>query len=127
MAKEKISIEYSLKNTSPNSVWNYISTANGLGQWFADKVLCDGKEYTFFWAKTPQTATQTGFRSGIFVRFHWNDDDDPKAYFEFRIHVIELTGEVMLEITDFTTEDEKEESIELWNEQIATLKRKLGT
>ena len=125
--KEKISIEYNLKNTSPTSVWNYISSPSGLGQWFADRVDCDGKEYTFFWAKTSQTATQTGYRNGIFVKFRWNDEEDPKAYFEFRIHIVELTGEVSLEIIDFATAEEKEECIDLWNEQIATLKRRLGS
>lgn len=125
--KEKISIEYSLRNASPASVWTYINSANGLGHWFADQVNSNGKEFTFYWGKTSQTATQIGCRQGVFVRFHWDDDEDEKAFFEFRIHVVELTGEVALEVIDYTYPDEKEECIHLWDKQIATLKRRLGS
>ncbi len=127
MTKEKVSIEYNLKNASPASVWTYISSSNGLGHWFADKVESSGKEFTFYWAKVPQKALMTGCRSGVFIRFHWEDDEEPKAYFEFRIHVMELTGDVALEVIDFAYPDEKQECIDLWNEQIATLRRRLGS
>ncbi|MCD7711013.1 MAG: hypothetical protein LUI04_06665 [Porphyromonadaceae bacterium] len=127
MNKNKITIEYDLKNVSPNSVWSYIGSSNGLADWFADKVDCDGRLYTFHWLTSEQSARQTGFLNGVFTRFKWLDDDDPKAYFEFRINVDELTGNVTLEITDFTTEEEKEECIDLWNEQVLTLRRKLGS
>ncbi|CDA22710.1 MAG TPA: hypothetical protein DHU85_07585 [Porphyromonadaceae bacterium] len=127
MVKEKVTIEYCLNNASPNSVWDFISSANGLADWFADKVDCNGRTYTFHWAASQQTARQTGYLNGVFVRFKWTDEEDPKAFFEFRINVDELTSNVTLEITDFTLPEEKQECVDLWNEQISTLRRKLGS
>ena len=112
MNKEKYIIEYSLNNVSPSVLWTYVGTVNGLADWFADTVTADGKEYTFFWNKMPQTAHQIGYRSGVFIRFRWN--------------VIELTGDVILEITDYAYPDEKRDSIDLWNRQISSLRQRLG-
>ena len=52
-----------------------------------------------------------------------NDD----YYFEIRIAVDELTKDVSLLITDFSEEDEVEESKMLWESQIADLKQVLGS
>jgi hypothetical protein len=38
----------------------------------------------------------------------------------------ELTSDLALLITDFAEDDEKEDSISLWDSQIADLKRLLG-
>jgi len=38
----------------------------------------------------------------------------------------ELTGDYVLEITDFAYPEEKEDQFELWNSQIDTLKRACG-
>lgn len=127
MAKEKIIIEYDLNNATPNSIWGFISSANGLADWFADKVVCDSRTYTFYWGNTQQAARKTGSLNGVFIRFKWLDEEDSKAYFEFRINIDELTNNVTLAITDFAEPDEKEECIDLWNEQVATLKRRLGS
>ena len=127
MAKEKIIIEYDLNNATPNSIWGFISSANGLADWFADKVVCDSRTYTFYWGNTQQAARKTGSLNGVFIRIKWLDEEDSKAYFEFRINIDELTNNVTLAITDFAEPDEKEECIDLWNEQVATLKRRLGS
>ena len=47
-------------------------------------------------------------------------------YFEFRINIEELTSSLALIICDFAEEDEKEDSISLWDSQITDLKRLLG-
>ena len=112
MNKEKYIIEYSLNNVSPSVLWTYVGTVNGLADWFADTVTADGKEYTFFWNKMPQTAHQIGYRSGVFIRFRWDEEDvDTKSYFEFRINAYP---------------DEKRDSIDLWNRQISSLRQRLG-
>ena len=126
MTKEKFNIEYSLKSVSPNVLWNYIGTASGLANWFADDVRLCGKKYTFFWNKMPQDADQIGCRTGVFIRFRWHEEDTVKTFFEFRIHQIELTGGTVLEVTDYAYPEELEDSVELWNTQIENLKRKLG-
>ena len=61
------------------------------------------------------------------VLSRWDEEDvDTKSYFEFRINVIELTGDVILEITDYAYPDEKRDSIDLWNRQISSLRQRLG-
>ena len=107
MTKEKITIEYNLNNASPNSVWGFISSPNGLADWFADKVECNGRTYTFYWSASQQTARKTGLLNGVFIRFKWLEEEDPKAFFEFRINVDELTNNVILEITDYAESDER--------------------
>ena len=95
--------------------------------WFADKLECNGRTYTFYWSASQQTARKTGLLNGVFIRFKWLEEEDPKAFFEFRINVDELTNNVILEITDYAESDEKEDCVELWNKQVATLKRRLGS
>lgn len=126
MNKEKYHIEYMLKSVSPTVLWTYIATTNGLADWFADAVTVQGKHFTFSWNKVSQEANQIAVRYGVFVRFQWADDEDKKAFFEFRINQVELTGETVLIITDFAYSDEKSDAVELWNKQVASLRRVLG-
>jgi len=127
MKKEKIHIEYLLKATSRNILWNAISTPIGMEDWFADKVQIKDKTFTFTWGKTEQRAAEMiGTRIHSFVRFHWTDDEDMKSYFEFKMNYNELTGDYVLEITDFVDPEEKSDQYELWDSQIDTLKRACG-
>lgn len=126
MNKEKFVIEYELKSVSPALLWPYIGTKNGLADWFADDVQSDGKQFTFFWNKTSQEAHQIAVRTGLYIRFHWVDDEESRSYFELRITTSELTGATMLVVTDFAYPDEMADSRDLWNHQIETLRRKLG-
>ena len=61
------------------------------------------------------------------IKFKWLEDEDEPYYFELRIQVDELTKDVSLIITDYTDEDEIEESKMLWDNQIAELKHVLGS
>jgi len=71
-------------------------------------------------------AEMTGISPLSYVRFRWLDDEDEDAYFEFCLHKTELTGDWMLEITDFVEEDEKDKAVTLWDTQVKALKRRLG-
>ncbi|MDX9726988.1 MAG: START-like domain-containing protein, partial [Bacteroidales bacterium] len=52
---------------------------------------------------------------------------DPESnFFEFKITVHDLTGDLSLLITDFAEPDEKDDEIYLWDTQINNLKRVLG-
>lgn len=125
--KEKFSVEYSLNKVSATIAWNLIATPNGLSDWFADDVTASGKQYTFVWSKSPQSATLINQRQGAFVRFRWEEDEpNTKYFFEFHISKNELTGELIFRITDFAYADERQDSIELWNQQVTDLKHTLG-
>jgi hypothetical protein len=126
-AKEKIILEYPLKSTSLDVIWNAISTPSGLEYWFAEKVVDNGKNITFIWGKTDQRdAVVTAFRQGVFIRFRWLDVDDKKEYMEFRLNYNELTDEYELIVTDFVEPEEKEDMKSLWNSQVETLRRGNG-
>lgn len=120
----KVQLEYVI-NCSPKVLYNRLSSASGLAEWFADDVRVQGKRYTFIWEGSEQTAEMTLRKENRLVRFTWVDDEN--LYFEFKISQDELTGDVALIIIDFSEEDEVEETRELWNTQIADLKHVLGS
>lgn len=131
--KEKITLEYIFK-TSPGILFSRLSTARGLSEWFADEVNRKENIYTFMWDKTEQTAELLQKKENKTIRFRWlNEEDDTPTdneesdYFEFKITVLELTGETALIVTDTVLPEEKEDTIELWNEQIEQLRTKLGS
>ena len=125
MMKIKYELEYFL-NSSPKILYNMLSTPAGLSGWFADDVNVNGNVYTFIWGKSSQEAKETARKDNLFVRFQWLEEEGEDTYFEFRIRVDDLTGDVTLIIIDFVEEDEKDDSIDLWNTQIAALKHLLG-
>ena len=126
MAKEKFHIEFVFDKASRNSLWEYISTAAGLAEWFADSVVVDGKLFTFQWKNYINEAEVIGIIPNNYIRFHWLEDEDQTVFFEFHLQKIELTGGVSLIITDFAENNEKESAVALWETQIRTLKRVLG-
>ena len=126
MTKEIFHIEFVFDKASKNSLWEYISTSAGLGEWFADSVVVDGKLFTFHWKDHINEAEVIGIIPNNFIRFHWLEDKNRDIFFEFKLQKIELTGGLSLIITDFAEKDERESSIALWETQIRTLKRVLG-
>jgi hypothetical protein len=65
-------------------------------------------------------------RAYSFIRFHWQDEEDPHYYFELKMNQDELTGSFTLEITDFATPDEADDLKGLWTSQVAKMRRVLG-
>ena len=126
MKKEKFHIEYIFDKVSNHSLWNHLTTPRGLSSWFADDVNIHSHTYTFTWRKIQEQAALIKLQPEDFIRFHWIEDEDPWTYCEFMIHNIELTGGTALEITDFATPDEKSDAIDLWDTQVAVLRRTLG-
>lgn len=125
--KKKIQLEF-IVNCSPKVLYNRLSTASGLAEWFAEDVTVKGKIFTFTWEGVSQKAEKTLHKENQFVRFKWIDDeDDDEAYFEFRISQDELTSDVSLLITDFAEDSEIEQTSNLWDSQISDLKRILGS
>jgi len=122
--KTKVQLEY-VVNCSPKVLFNWLSTASGLGEWFADDVKVKGKKYTFIWEGSEQTAEMTLHKENKLVRFSWIDEED--SYFEFRIIQDELTGDVSLLIIDFTEDNDYDETKGLWDTQIGDLKHILGS
>jgi uncharacterized protein YndB with AHSA1/START domain len=122
----KYDLEYSL-NCSPKMLFPRLSTPDGLGEWFADDITLEDDIFSFHWNKTAYKARITALKENKLVRFEWTDIPDKESnYFEFRVDVHDITGDLALLITDFAEPDEKEDSIYLWDTQISDLKRVLG-
>lgn len=126
--KKQIQLEYSV-NCSPKVLFNRLSTASGLTEWFADDVRVKGNLFTFIWGDTSQSAEKKLHRENKMVRFEWVGDDVVKdeSYFEFVINQDDLTNDVSLTIVDFAEEDEISETSNLWDSQISKLKHLLGS
>jgi uncharacterized protein YndB with AHSA1/START domain len=124
--RSKFELEYTLY-CSPKVLFSRLSTPEGLGEWFAEKVDADRDLFSFFWNNSESKARLSALKENKLVRFEWiGIKNEESNFFEFRIHVDELTGDLALIITDFAEDDEKEDSINLWDSQIQDLKRLLG-
>lgn len=123
--KEPYQIEYTLKASSRNLIWQLISTPLGLAKWFADEVTTNNNILIFRWGNSTQSAVIVSTNKNNDIKFRWIND--PKEYyFEFKILTSELTEEKVLQINDFAEPGDKNGNIELWNSQIETLMRISG-
>ena len=125
-------IFYSLEfdfQASPQLLFQYLSTPSGLSEWFADNVNSRGEDFVFIWDDSEEEAKMIQSKNNERVRFQWmNDEEDSKDYyFEFKIQVDEITKDLSLIISDFSDDDEVEESKLLWRSLIADLKQVLGS
>ncbi len=127
MEKERYNIEFVLGNASQRSLWRMLTEPTALEEWFADKVLLHDKTlFTFIWDKKALNAERVMNKSLFHVRYNWLLEDKINNYFEFKLHKLDLTGDMALEITDFASSLDKEDAIQLWHSQIDQLKRRLG-
>jgi len=126
--KVKYELEFPI-TSSPQLLYQYISTPSGLSEWFADNVNSRGEFFTFIWDDSEEKARVSSKKSGEKVKFRWIDDDnkDGDYYFELRIQVDEITKDVSLVVVDFAEEDDMQESKQLWENQISDLKHVLGS
>ncbi len=128
MQKVRYELEFPI-NSSPQLLYQYISTPSGLSEWFADNVNSRGEFFTFIWDDSEENARMSSKKSGEKVKFRWIDDDkkDTDYYFELRILEDEITKDVSLMVVDFAIEDEVKEASLLWENQISDLKQVIGS
>lgn len=123
--KQKYYIEYLVK-ASVEMLYQYISTATGLGEWFSEAAFSRGNAYTFVWAGSEEEATLIARREDSLVRFRWKADEGEKYYFEIKIEEDELTGDVAMTITDFAYPEELNEARQVWNNSVINLRNVIG-
>lgn len=124
--KVKFELEFPIQ-ASPQLLYNYISTPSGLSEWFADNVNSRGELFTFIWDDSEEQAKLITKKSSERIKFRWVDNEDDSSFFELRIQVDSITKDVSIIVTDFSDEDEVEESKMLWENQISSLKQVLGS
>lgn len=122
--KEKIVMEF-LINSSPQVLFDHISSPSGLSKWFADDVNINRSKYTFFWEGDSNEAELLKKVNGKFIRFKWLDGEEDE-YFEMAVTKDELTGDIALVVTDYAEPDDMEETEMLWESQVHDLKSVLG-
>lgn len=124
-SKIKYELEFVIQS-SPQLLYQYLSTPSGLSEWFADNVNSRGELFSFIWDGSEEQAKLLKRKTDEFVKFSWVEIDDD-TFFEMKIIVDEITKDVSLFITDFAEEDELEEAKMLWENQVSDLKQVLGS
>ncbi len=127
-SKIRYEIEFPI-NSSPQLLYQYISTPSGLSEWFADNVNSRGEFFTFIWNDSEEKARLCSKKSGEKVRFKWVDanNKDTEYFFELNILVDEITKDVSLMVIDFADKDEINEATLLWENQVSDLKHVIGS
>ncbi len=123
-------MEYELKTRSGSAVWTLISTPIGMMKWLADEVTLEGETATFVWGDPlrehdTHTATVIEMVKNSHIRLHW-DSSDSDAYWEIRMFHSEIAGNYHLAVTDFTEDDEPEDLVRIWDQNIERLHRITG-
>jgi uncharacterized protein YndB with AHSA1/START domain len=126
--KVKYELEFQI-NSSPQLLYQYISTPSGLSEWFADNVNSRGEFFTFIWNDSEEKARIASKKTGEKIKFRWIDtnDQDTDYFFEMRILEDEITKDVSLMVIDYALEEEMDEAALLWENQISDLKHVIGS
>ncbi len=122
--KIKFDIEFPI-HSSPAFLYQYLSTPDGLAEWFADNVNSRSDLFTFIWDDSEEEAKRVSYKTNERIRYKWLAEDDD-TYFEFKIEVDAITKDVSLIVTAFADDDEVEESKMFWENQISELKHTIG-
>ncbi len=126
MAKKEIfELEFPIRCSS-KILFEFLSTPNGLGEWFADKVDQQDNTFTFRWKGSVEYAEQIELKENVSVRYKW-DYMQEDEYIEFRIEHIDVTNETVLILTDFASPGDLNDQQLLWESQIAELKHRIGS
>jgi uncharacterized protein YndB with AHSA1/START domain len=114
-------------HASAEMLYEFVSTASGLSEWFCDDLNIRNGIYTFIWEDQLQQARLLKTIDLNLVRFQWVEKTDG-SYFEFKIQKDDLTNDISLIVTDFADSvSERESSKLLWNSQIEKLRHVLGS
>ena len=130
MVKNKFVADYQI-NASKKIVFQYLSTASGLEEWFADNVRIDeDKNYIFNFDNEDHYARLASLRSNAHVKFDFFDPENPDerdhSYIEFKLEENELTQSLFLKVIDYSNEYEEDELEAIWEGLIYKLKEIIG-
>lgn len=126
MKRVQINCEFIFR-ASPTILYRFLTTPSTLIRWFCDEVdiTADGV-FTFVWEGSEEVATLVDDIEDERLRFKWEEADDEDEYLEFRMRKSPVTGETVLEITDYCDDDEVTDTRQLWEAQMKQLKQETG-
>ena len=125
MERAKLNLEF-LFRASPTILYKFFTTPSCLIRWFCDEVDIQGNTYTFIWSGSEEVAFLLEDTEDELLKFQWEDAEDEEEFLEFRISTSPVTGETILEITDFCDEDEVDDQRQYWESQMSQLKKETG-
>ncbi len=130
MVKNKFIADYQI-NASKKIVFNYLSTASGLSEWFADDVIItEDKSYIFHFDNEDHYAHLVSLRSNMHVKFEFYDpavpNEEDLSYIEFKLEENELTQTLFIKVIDYSDVYDDEESAAIWEGLIGQLKEIIG-
>jgi uncharacterized protein YndB with AHSA1/START domain len=130
MVKNKFVADYQI-NASKKIVFNYLSTASGLEEWFADEVkINEDKTYIFNFDDEDHYARLASQRSNSHVKFEFYDPKNPEesdhSFIEFKLEENELTQTLFLKVIDYSDSYEDDELVAIWEGMIGRLKDIIG-
>lgn len=124
MDRTEISIEY-LFRASPGILYEFLTTPACLVRWFCEEVDITKETYSFYWGGSEEVAKILELKENEIVKFHF-DDYEEDEYLLFEISKSPVTGETILNITDFCDDDEVDDQMDLWDTQMAKLRKEMG-
>lgn len=125
MERVNFTNEY-LFRASPTILYQFLTAPACLIRWFCDEVDIDGKTFSFFWEGSEEVAEPVMDVEDELLRFKWEEAEDDNEFLEYKIQRSPVTGETILEVTDFCDDDEVEDQKAFWDNQINKLKVSIG-
>lgn len=124
MDRVEIKVDFLLR-ASKTIVYQFLTTPSCLVRWFCNSVDVTGQTFTFEWEGSEEIAELTEDVEDERLRFIWEDGEDGE-FLEFKLSKSPITGETILEITDYCDDDEIEDTKQLWTSQITAMKQEMG-
>ena len=112
MSKHKFTAEFELR-ASPKVLFPNFSSASGLQQWFAEKVILkDSTTFDFLWDGESHVAKLSQLRLQKSAKFDFlpaNQEEKDHNYLEFKLDVSDLTGSTYLKVIDYSSNTDRYE------------------
>lgn len=137
MSKFEYNAEYEIR-AAVKMVYPYIASAQGLEEWFADRVeVLNDKFLNIHWDNEQHMAKIVSQRSNSMIRYQFVENMEEEKtksrtkkkdanFLELKLNYSELTDTTYLLITDYSEMNDEEVLQELWDGLVETLREKLG-
>jgi len=125
MGRTKLQLEFLFK-ASPNILYTFLTTPACIVRWFCDKAEVDEHQITYSWSGNKEVALILSDHEEEVLRLKWADSEYDSEYLEFKISESPVTGETILDLTDFCDDGELNDTRQYWNQQIKNLQKECG-
>lgn len=122
--KKKVTFDFPIKS-SPGILFQFLTTTEGLTQWFADHVDSLENDFSFFWDGYEEKARMILSEEDQMVRYRMEDSEE-NEFLEFKIEKSEISNSTILFVTEFVEDDEVADQALFWDTQINRLRSSLG-